>query len=127
VLHPLWDRRDEEADGWVLTRPSPVKIRHLATNPHVSCSYLGTNHDVAFFDCVASWVDGTDERARVWEWIASQAPPVGYDPATIFPGGPTSHNMRLLHLRPYRAQVAFGADLARGERPRVWRPEAEDC
>src|SRR5687768_4791703 len=65
VLHPVWDHTEHALDGWVLTRPTPVKTRHLASNPHVTCSYLGANHDVAHFDCRAEWVDDAAERARV--------------------------------------------------------------
>jgi hypothetical protein len=121
VLHPVWNPTDGGLDGWILTRPTPLKTRHLASNPHVTCSYLATTHDIAHFDCVAEWLDDPRERTRVWEWIASVPSPAGYDPATIFPDGPTSTDMRVLHLTAYRVQVAFGADMARGERARIWR------
>jgi hypothetical protein len=121
VLHPVWERVGERPVGWILSRPTPVKTRHLAGNPHVSCSYLGVAHDVAYFDCTAGWVDDRDERRRVWSWVAALPPPVGYDPATIFPEGPGSTGMRLLRLVPYRVQVGLAADLARGEGPRLWR------
>jgi hypothetical protein len=123
VLHPVWDPAGDRLDGWILTRPTPVKTRHLAANPNVTVSYLGANHDLAHFDCTATWVDDPAERRRVWEWVASIPPPVGYDPATIFPSGPTSENYALLRLQPYRVQVGLAVDLARGERPRVWSAE----
>src|SRR5262245_12023323 len=69
VMHPVWEKTDTGVDGWILTRPTPVKTRHLTSNPHLACSYLGDNHDVASFDCVADWVDDPDERARVWDMI----------------------------------------------------------
>ena len=123
VLHPLWVATPVHVEGWVLTRRTPVKVRHLAANPHMSFSYLAANHDVAFFDCVATWADGPDIRQQVWATIASAPPPVGYDPGTIFPDGPGGSQCAVLQLRPYRIQVARGAALARGERPRLWRQQ----
>jgi len=121
VLHPMWERTGDGLDGWILTRPTPVKVRHLAANPHVACSYLGANHDVAYFDCTAEWIDTPSDRRRVWEAFAALPPPIGYDPITIFPAGPDSTDLRVLHLTPYRVQVGHATDLARGERPRLWR------
>ena len=121
VLHPVWEAVDGGIHGWILSRPTPLKTRHLAANPHVSCSYLSASHDVAYFDCVAEWVDAPDERRRVWDFVAAAPAPVGYDPATIFPDGPDSAGMRLLRLLPYRIQVGLAVDLARGEKPRLWR------
>jgi hypothetical protein len=121
VLHPVWERSADGPAGWILTRPTPVKTRHLAANPHVTVSYLGANHDLAHFDCTAAWVDDPAERQRVWAWVASVPPPVGYDPATIFPAGPTSEDYALLRLEPYRVQVGLAVDLAQGQQPRLWR------
>jgi hypothetical protein len=126
VLHPVWDRSPGDVEGWILTRPTPVKTRHLAAHPYVTVSYLGANHDLAHFDCRAEWVDEPAACRRVWDWIASLAPPVGYDPATIFPAGPTSGDLAVLRLLPYRVQVGFANDLARGERPRLWRAPARE-
>jgi hypothetical protein len=123
VFHPVWVRHGGGCDGWVLTRPTPAKTRHLAVNRHVSCAYLASDHDVAFFDCVATWIDDVDRRRQVWAMIASTPPPVGYDPATIVPDGVNSREWALLHLCPFRIQVARGADLAAGQRPRLWRAE----
>src|SRR4051794_33108078 len=70
VLHPMWECTGDGLCGWILTRPTPLKLRHLAANPHVTCSYLGANHDVASFDCTAEWLDGPSDRRRVWESFA---------------------------------------------------------
>jgi hypothetical protein len=121
ILHPLWVATELEVVGWVLTRRTPVKVRHLAANPHLSFSYLALNHDVAFFDCVAAWTDGPDVLRQVWAAFVAAPPPVGYDPATIFPDGPGGSQCAVLQLRPYRIQVARGEALARGERPRRWQ------
>jgi hypothetical protein len=121
VLHPLWEPTESGLDGWILTRATPVKSRHLASNPHVGCSYLGANHDVASFDCTGEWRDGEADRRHVWDAFTALAPPLGYDPVTIFPDGPLGPDLRVLHLSPYRVQVGRAVDLARGERPRLWR------
>jgi hypothetical protein len=121
VMHPVWTSGAEGGvDGWVTTRRTPVKVRHLAGNPHVTCAYLAADHDVATFDCTATWVDDPAGRRRVWDACASLPPPIGFDPATIFPDGPDAPPFAALHLRPYRIQVVRGAAMARGERPRRW-------
>jgi len=124
VLHPMWEVAGDAVDGWIITRPTPLKLRHLEANPHVTCSYLGANHDVAYFDCTAEWLDAPSDRKRVWDAFVALPPPIGYDPATIFPAGPDSTDLRVLHLTPYRVQVGLARDLARGEPPRLWRRPA---
>jgi hypothetical protein len=98
---------------------SPVKVAHLAGNPHVACAYVGASHDVADFDCVATWA-GAQSRAQAWEVLRSLPAPAAYDPATIWPDGPDSSGSAVLPLDPYRVQVGRAADLARGEGPRLW-------
>ena len=119
VVHPAWELTGEGVVGWVTTRPSPVKVAHLSGNPHVGCAYAGPAHDVAYFDCVATWADA-DARAHAWQWFRSLPAPAAYDPATIWPDGPDSPGAGVLRLEPYRVQVGLAADLARGEAPRVW-------
>jgi hypothetical protein len=122
VVHPVWSIADDgRVEGWITTRRTPVKVRHLAGNPHVACSYLAGDHDVAAFDCIAEWVDDLATRRRVWDLCAALPPPAGFDPAAIFPDGPEGADFALLRLRPYRVLVGLAVDLARGERPRVWR------
>jgi hypothetical protein len=36
VVHPAWELVDDRVVGWVTSRPSPVKVAHLAANPHVA-------------------------------------------------------------------------------------------
>jgi hypothetical protein len=119
VVHPAWELVDDRVVGWVTSRPSPVKVAHLAANPHVACTYAGAGHDVAYFDCVATWV-GAAERAHAWEVFRTLPPPAGFDPATIWPDGSDSPGSAALRLDPYRVQVGRAADLARGEGPRLW-------
>src|SRR3954467_1587085 len=120
VVHPVWEPCDGEVRGWVTTRRSPVKSAHLAGNPHVGCAYVGVDHDVASFDCIATWAD-RDERHHAWAVCRSLPDPAGFDPATIWPAGPDSAGAEVLRLDPYRVQVALATELAAGATPRTWR------
>lgn len=119
VVHPGWELAGGRAVGWVTTRLSPVKVAHLAANRHVGCAYAGAAHDVAYFDCVATWAEA-DARDHAWELFRSLPAPAGYDPATIWPDGPDSPGAEVLCLEPYRVQVGLAADLAQGTAPRLW-------
>src|SRR6478736_4838111 len=66
VVHPVWERNDAAVRGWITTRRSPVKDAHLAANRHVGCAYAGADHDVAYFDCTATWAN-RDERHHAWD------------------------------------------------------------
>jgi hypothetical protein len=122
VLHPLWEWNGEALVGWIATSPSPVKLAHLAHSPHISCTYLATNHDTCTADCAASWAP--DEHVRIWEAFKHAPAPVGYDPAIIPPwrDGPTSPAFAVLRLEPWRLRVMPGtAMLGGGGEVRSWR------
>ncbi len=87
ILHPLWEL-DAELIGWIVTRATPVKVRHLAHSPYLSCSYWEPGHQVAVADCRAEWVDDTATRQRVWELYRDAPAPLGYDFWSVFPDGP---------------------------------------
>ena len=112
VLHPVWDF--EGMTGVVGTRRTPVKVAHLARQPALTCAYWSPDHDAAFVDCVASWVP-EEELAGAWAALA-----LGYDPATVWPGGPGSPDFAALRLRPYRVQVVRAASLATGAPVPLW-------
>ena len=120
IVHPVWELSDGSLHGVVATRPTPLKRAHLAHAPHVSCTYWDPAHDVAVAECAARWLDAA-EREDAWERIARAPAPVGYDPATIWPGGPASPEFAVLGLDPWRVSAASAAALARGERAAVWR------
>ena len=88
----------------------------------MSCTYWDPAHDVAVAECAAHWLDEA-EREDAWERIARAPAPVGYDPATIWPGGPASPDFAVIALEPWRVSAATAAALARGERAAVWRAE----
>jgi hypothetical protein len=116
VVHPLWEERAGGAGpvGWVTTRPTPLKLAHLDHSPFVSCSYWDARHDVAVAECHAAWVGAPAERRRAWDLIAATPPPVGHDPAAIWPDGPESPGFALLRLDPWRLRVARAEEIAAG-------------
>ena len=64
--------------------------------------------------------DDPASRARVWEGIAAEPAPYGFDPAPMFPGGPDDPGFGLLRLDARRIELAG----APGEPPpaqTVWR------
>ena len=122
IVHPVWEVREGSLHGLVATRPTPLKLAHLAHAPHVSCTYWDPAHDVAIAECAARWLDEADRQAA-WERIARAPAPAGYDPATIWPDGPTSPEFAVIGLEPWRVSAASAAALARGERAAVWRAE----
>jgi len=125
VMHPLWERTAGGAlVGWATARPTPLKRAHLAAHPYVSCSYWDPAHDVAVAECHAAWVTEAGEIRRVWDLLAATPPPVGHDPATIWPAGPSDPGFALLRLEPWRLRVAAASTLAAGAPASVWRAPA---
>jgi hypothetical protein len=120
VLHPLWETRDDRIRGWVITRPTPLKLAHLAHAPHVSVSYWDPAHDIAVAECDAAWEDDPGERARVWEEFRAAPAPLGYDFAQIFPAGPQSAGAGFLRMDPWRVRTQR---VAAGGEPFVWAAE----
>jgi pyridoxine/pyridoxamine 5'-phosphate oxidase len=78
ILHPIFVVEDRRPVGWALTGRSPLKTRHLAANPHVSCSYWSPSHDTVFADCVAEWVEDEAEKERVWHVFHDTPMPLGW-------------------------------------------------
>jgi hypothetical protein len=125
VLHPVWSLDEDGAlSGLVLTRPTPLKRDHLAHAPAVSCSYWHPSQDVAVAECAAAWLDDAEGRRAAWAAVAAAPPPVGYDPASIFPGGPGDPGLGVLVLTPWRVMVRRAPDFAAGVPARVWRAAA---
>jgi len=116
ILHPIW----EGTTGWIATGRQSHKAKHLAANPYVSLSYWDQKHDIIYVECRAEWRDDAAEKRRVWDLYKSTPPPLGYDPAMIWPS-PDDPGFGLLHLEPSRIELA-GMDLARGGfQSDVWR------
>ncbi|WP_232665351.1 pyridoxamine 5'-phosphate oxidase family protein [Pseudonocardia sp. TRM90224] len=122
VVHPVWEvTGDGELFGWLTTRSGTPKLRHIAATPHVSCSYWRENHDTAVAECHTDVVDDEIERKRVWELLAGTPAPAGFDPATIWPGGPQDPGLTLVRMRPWLLRFARASVLAAGGQPEIHR------
>ena len=121
VMHPLWERTEAGLTGWVTSRPTPLKVAHLARTPYLSCAYWDPQHDVAVADCRARWVTDAGERARVWELFRAAPPPLGHDPAAIWPDGPSTPDAGVLRLDPWRLRAATAGAIAAGSPVPAWR------
>ncbi|UDY34189.1 pyridoxamine 5'-phosphate oxidase family protein [Dermatobacter hominis] len=124
VVHPVlrWD--DGAPRGWVTSRPTALRRRHLSASPWVSLTWWSPAQDVLTVDCHAAWV-ADDEVVDVWDRIASTPEPVGFDPATIWPDGPGS-GFAAIALRAHRVRVAPVADAAAGRPALLWTEPACD-
>jgi len=119
ILHPLWEL-DTELVGWIVTRATPVKVRHLAYSPYLSCGYWEPAQEVAVADCHAEWVDDMATRQRVWELYRDAPAPLGYDFWSVFPAGPAGETPSLLRLTPYRLRLTDVETLSGRKQPLVW-------
>lgn len=120
ILHPYWEFDGEELTGWIVTRPTPVKVRHLATTPYVSCSYWDPTQDVAIADCHAEWIAEVPTRQRVWELYRAAPEPLGFDFWSVFPDGPAGDTVALLRLTPYRLRITDVDTLSGRKAPLSW-------
>src|SRR5262245_21815600 len=57
VVHPLWETSADTVVGWLFTRPTPLKVAHLAHHPYASCSYWSPDHEVAVAECHAEFAE----------------------------------------------------------------------
>ncbi len=113
LMHPVWFWDADTPTALVSARPTPLKIRHLATQPIVSCHYWDPAHDTVAIDAEARWVPSA-ERTAAWERVKAVPEPVGFDPAIIWPGGSESDDCAFLTLvahrivaRPAREAAAY--------------------
>ena len=119
ILHPIWEL-NSTLTGWIVTRATPVKVRHLAGSPYVSCSYWEPGHEVAVADCAAEWVTDVATRQRVWELYRDAPAPLGYDFWSVFPDGPAGESPSLLRLTPYRLRLADVETLSGRKEVSAW-------
>jgi uncharacterized pyridoxamine 5'-phosphate oxidase family protein len=125
ILHPIFVVRDRLPIGWALTGRTPLKTRHLAANPHLSCSYWTPSHDTVFIDCIATWEEGERENEQVWELFLNTPEPLGWGPDGLAGYGPDKWRNPIftpLRLEPWRVQVMRGDQYPRGKLTgSVWR------
>jgi hypothetical protein len=77
-------------------------------------------HDVAVAECAATWAP---DPAAAWPTFTALPPPVGFDPAAMFPGGTDDPEAAVIVLRPWRLRWARAVDLAAGRTHCVWRSD----
>src|SRR5690606_41633426 len=70
VLIPAWEAVDGAPLGWLATFPTPVKLAHLAGNPHANCSYRPPGINSVAVDAGAPWTDVPADRRRLWQMSA---------------------------------------------------------
>jgi pyridoxine/pyridoxamine 5'-phosphate oxidase len=102
IVHPIWQRTPEGLTGRLFTRPTPLKLAHLAATPYVSCSYWDPQHEVAVAECRAEFTDDERSRKELWDLFASTPEPLGYDPKIL--GGEDFRDPKItvLKLTPWR-------------------------
>ena len=101
LMHPVWWWDGPAPVALVTARTTPLKVRHLAANPRVTCHYWDASHDTVAVDATAEWLDLAG-REEAWERLRSVPPPVGFDPAMIWPDGPASPDSGILRFTAHR-------------------------
>lgn len=102
VVHPYWERTGDTVLGWLFTRPTPLKVAHLAHRPYVSCSYWDPAHETAVAECDAEFVDDEQTRLKVWNLFRTAEEPLGYDPRILGGEDHRDPKITVLKLTPWR-------------------------
>lgn len=109
LVHPVWRWLSDRPVGYVTSRPTPLRVAHIAAHPAMSFFYWSPKHDTVAIDASARWVPA-DELLDVWNEIASTPPPMGFDPHTIWPAGPTSDDYAVLRVEATRVIARQGVN-----------------
>jgi pyridoxine/pyridoxamine 5'-phosphate oxidase len=123
ILHPIWETVGGKPVGYIATGRHSHKEKHVAANPHISLGYWDQVHEQIYIDGEASWSDEPAERERIWQMFKNTPPPLGYDPAMIWQGGPLADDFGVLRIEPRRIEMYSIADLMQRRPPKVWRSE----
>jgi general stress protein 26 len=123
IVHPIWEVTRDRPVGWLATRRSPIKVAHLSHSREVSCAYWQPSHNAVMLQCRANWVDDPAPKQRIWYLFANTPPPLGYDPQSIWSGGPSDPDYSLLRLDAWRVQIVTVQTLT-SKRARVWTAPA---
>jgi hypothetical protein len=110
VVHPVWDG----PAGWLGARAGTPKLAHIAAHPDVSLLYWDPDHEQVTIDARATVEPSPVARSDAWAALQAPAPPYGFDPAPIWPGGPDGDDFVAIRLVARRVEL-FGAP------PVVWK------
>lgn len=100
IMHPLW----EGNIGWITTRRTMHKAKHLAHNPYVSLAYIADIARPVYVDCKTEWVKDLDQKQHVWNLCRETAPPLGFDPSPIYERA-DHPDFAVLKLLPWRIDL----------------------
>ena len=117
ILHPVWEGRL----GWIATGRHTLKTKHLAGNANVALSYWDPQHDTVIVQAKAEWRDDAATRQRIWNLLKATPPPVGYDPALFWKGGPNDSSYGVLEITPYRIDLLGAQQMMAGKGSTVWQ------
>jgi len=100
IIHPIW----EGQVGWVTTRRTGFKGKHLALHPYVSLAYSADIAKPVYVDCRAEWDDTLETKQHVSDLYRLAPPPLGYEVSTIF--DTIDHpNFGVLRFTPWRIEL----------------------
>jgi hypothetical protein len=106
ILHPLWEWDGTALVGWIATRPTALKRRHIAHSPFISCAYRNDEHDSAAAECRVEWRFDDATRFAVYKKFKKAAPPLGFDPAIVEGWEhPMSDEFAVWRLEPWHLRV----------------------
>jgi general stress protein 26 len=104
IVHPVW-----EGDVcWIASRARAPKVAHIERAPGVSLLWWDPDHQQVTVDGTATVHRDEATKRRAWAAFSAPAEPYGWDPATIFPGGPGSDEWVAISVVPERVAL-FGA------------------
>jgi hypothetical protein len=109
LVHPVWYWPADGPGGYVTSRPTTLRVAHIAAHPTMSFFYWSPKHDTVAIDAWAQWVP-SEKLLDVWREIAATPAPVGFDPHTIWPDGPTSPDYAVLRVQAFRVMARQGAN-----------------
>lgn len=112
ILHPIWER----GAGWASARPNSLKARHIAHNPYVSLAYISDVARPVYVDCKAEWEEDAGLKQHVWDLFRLSAPPLGFDPGTIFKSV-EDPDFGVLKFTPWRIDLF---DIANSANRKIW-------
>jgi general stress protein 26 len=123
VMHPIFEVVEGKPMGWAVTDRTPIKTRHLATNPHVCCFYWSPKQNTVSVECLATWVDDDTTREHVWRVFRETPPPLGWGDLGAYEPERIHHPLfHPLQLTPWRVQILSSEQMAAGDfHPRSWR------